>query len=358
MHPLAVSTMIPISLFVAVFSVTTCATSTDPPLHQIGNEAVKVSLNLTLVRYSVNFISLKMKLTAVLIQEWNDVRLVNRKQNNTDQIWTPAISFLKGPMIGSGDQKILTTRIDSRGNVLRAYDLLLTLDGKQDYHYYPHADSVFKLQLFPEHYTRKEVAFQWKSVQFRDPNGLLKTEIGPDEDLHLITGDRTAKTLIMTAEHPFSDFCNRIYLPSTFFVILSYMTFWVKNPDYRIMLSVSLTINLVIFVSIVAGAFPREGVTTAVDVWTLACLCFTGISLLLIILMNQIPTRSFPVTNVSNNNHSPKEYSEIPAVCRSPKKSTSIFHTKAKLEFCVKLLYPFLFIAFCITYYVMFCVQF
>lgn len=93
-------------------------------------------------------------------------------------------------------------------------------------------------------------------------------------------------------ERQFSPYWLRVYIPCIFFVCLAYLFLWIRREEYRFMLSLIVTITLACLIAFVSDNFPNTSYIKSVDIWTGTCLTFATASLLLVIVLSQMPQES------------------------------------------------------------------
>ncbi|OXA42192.1 Glutamate-gated chloride channel [Folsomia candida] len=269
----------------------------------LGNNATLVKVNIA-IRKIYRIDDLKMEFVAQLTfrQTWQDHRL--RFEGSSpgeyitlnemgDKIWTPALFFMN-----EATSSVHTTfktnsykRVYSTGKVVWSTRLTVTFACEMDLTYFPFDKQICSIQISDYSGTSSDIMLAWDG---EDPVDLRESKNLPYSRFTLEAVKTSVGSLNPTKvgefSHIIADFHLRrhstaymlfIYLPTTMFVVLSWISFWLgPSISTRVSLTVTLLLTMTTQIQGANQTLPQVSYIKAVDVWAGFCMVFAVLSIL------------------------------------------------------------------------------
>lgn len=225
-------------------------------------------------------------------QSWVDPRLqhtgltVDRiVLTDVDKIWTPDLFIVheKKGEINKITQPNILARISPNGFVLYSIRVYEKISCNMDLRNYPLDTQKCVIRLESYAFRKKEVVLNWSGDY---PVGTTELITAIDYDLIEIsqkrdeqafsTGTYSLLEVHLTLKRKTGFFTKRMYLPFTFLVLLSWLSFWIRTEERCLRLGLLLTIMylMVTMTSDLDRWIPVTSYTKASDVWIGFCDAF------------------------------------------------------------------------------------
>jgi len=225
-------------------------------------------------------------LQVTIQQEWKDSRFNVSDAGSfpakgyvtiTDSslIWTPDISISnkhfgsKRDVLGSNEM----IRIYPNGEVMYSAKIALVMSCKMDFKYFPHDNQACKVRLESTAHTDDELHLEWRMTN--------PIEVNPNIEIPLFTITNVAISASHTIAGSFSaidmtiSFCRtsdvdslvKVYIPSTFLVIIAYFSLWTRDIRIRYLISLLTLLVAIMMVVILFHQFPATSYSKLINVW-------------------------------------------------------------------------------------------
>lgn len=199
-------------------------------------------------------------------------------------------------------------RIFPDGYVLYSSIVSLVLYCPHDFSLYPFDEPGCSVKIASYGYTTRDLLLFWKEVApVQVAKGLgaptLAVYATKTDDCTSLTntGEYSCIRVFLSLKRISRENLVRTYMPTTLLVIVSYLAFWLKQSNQRLLLT---TITLLVFTinaTLNQSNRPSQLITT-LDIWVGVCVGFSFVSLLLIILLDYYDSRNenLPDSRASN----------------------------------------------------------
>nr|AWJ68183.1 putative GABA receptor 1 [Hirudo verbana] len=257
-------------------------------------DPVVVGVTMFVTRISsISEINMDFTLDFSLKQCWKDTRLVHDESGEEelilsseilDQIWRPDTFFVnaKSATLHTATAKNAFVRIKNVGFVTQSLRLTVTAMCSMDLRLFPMDIQICSLEIESYAYPMEHILYSWndgpnKSVTFHEdlylPHFKLK-EFRISEKLDVIsTGNYSRLVLQLKLIRRLGYYIIQIYVPSSFLVVLSWVSFWLDRncAPVRLALSVTIILTLTTFTSSTNVVLPKLDYLKSIDVYLAMC---------------------------------------------------------------------------------------
>jgi hypothetical protein len=257
-------------------------------------------------------------------------------------------------------------RIHPNGDVVYSAKIALVMPCKMDFKYFPHDNQACKVRLESTAHTDDELHLEWRTT--------TPIEVNPNIEIPLFTITNAA----ISASHiiagqvnrPFSAidltiyFCRtssvdslvKVYIPSTFLVMIAYFSLWTRDIRIRYLISLLTLLVAMIMVVIVSHQFPDTSYLKIINVWLGVFLKFIflilGIHWFMDVYFKDGETSEIVLSNDRLIQHDDNSKEEGHTVARSTLYKKAWRHgslpwdTRSKILFVAKVAYPVAYVLF------------
>ena len=249
---------------------------------------------------------------------WKDPRLSYQTVLGLDFItirdssvlWVPDIFFTNERTSSRAGALHPSTmiRMFPDGHVLYSSIVSLVLYCPHDFSLYPFDEPGCSVKIASYGYTTKDLLLSWKEaapVQVAKGLGAptLAVHATKTDDCTTLTntGEYSCLRVFLSLKRISRENLVRTYMPTTLLVIVSYMAFWLKQSNQRLLITSVTLLVFTINATLNQSNRPSQLITT-LDIWVGVCVSFSFVSLLLIILLDYYDSRrdNLPDSRASN----------------------------------------------------------
>lgn len=256
---------------------------------------------------SLNDDKFEIRLQLTLRLFWKDPRLSYASPlgidfitlRDTSALWLPDIFFTNERTSSRAGALHPSTmiRLFPDGHILYSSIVSLVLYCPHDFSLYPFDEPGCSVKIASYGYTTKDLILVWKEVA---PVQVAKGLGAPTLSVHATkaddctsltnTGEYSCIRVFLSLKRISRENLVRTYIPSSLFVIVSYLAFWLKEYNQRLLLT---SVTLLVFsvnATLNQSNRPSQLITT-LDIWVGACISFSFIALILVILLDYYDSR-------------------------------------------------------------------
>ncbi|XP_071450137.1 glycine receptor subunit alpha-2-like [Hetaerina americana] len=348
---------------------------------------------------------------------WQDIRL----QNGTDalfeneigyslhnyisfnseilsKIWVPDIYTDYAARITAQEilRKPLSIRLYPNATIRYSARITTELSCPMDFKMYPGDTQRCDLRLESYGYTRKELAFSWRyegkvvNIDHRLAHfDFDVTQVSEKGDVNFLSGSYPAIYLCLRLKRRLSYHLLQTYVPSSLFVIISWLSFLipVEYAAGRLAICMTLLLTLTAMFGAVRSMTPSVSYIKALDIWMVGCILFVFMALAeyafilrldkIMKLFNRYKKQQSPEisdsswetieehgkktksqnlneadnTNEQGPNGQSKHHQHRSNLAKIPVTSDSLIIFRQRLEFTSAILSPVIFIGFNLIYW-------
>ncbi|XP_046397112.1 glycine receptor subunit alpha-4-like [Ischnura elegans] len=272
-----------------------------PPL--IDGKAVPVEFSVSVKNIpDVNELKQELSVEMNLRIYWRDTRLSTPDLGNQSsyvsvnptillsKIWVPDVytDYAKGVT----SQKILSPpvslRIYPNGTVRYSARFTMHFACPMEFRMYPGDSQRCEMRLESYGYTRKELNFSWKNesrvtnIDHRLAHFDYYLEVIDEKgDVNFPSGSYPAITLVINLRRRLSYHLLQTYVPSTMFVVVSWLSFLVppESVPGRMAICMTTLLTLTAMFAAVRQNTPSVSYVKALDIWMVVCILFVFLTL-------------------------------------------------------------------------------
>ena len=291
---------------------------------------------------------------------------------DTKFIWTPDIFFVNEKAGTRHDvlSDNIVLRIKPNGDIFYSMKVSVTLTCPMNLKKYPFDNQICEMRLTSYGYTVDELILDWKEGNrsiWTNPavRSLEKFSLrGFNTNMCSEVSTRNPLYSCIVASFEFernSSWCLiHVFCPTTFFVVLSYLSLWLDDRSTRYLLAIGSLLFQAIFITMVnVSSLPKTTFSKPVDVWTGVCLTMSFACLLVLVGVEKyskyltIVTEETEMQQIPKANDSEATESQKQVASYTTKTRLQLLD-KQKLEDALLALLPMIFLAFVII----FCIAF
>ena len=185
-------------------------------------------------------------------------------------------------------------RIFPNGNCLYSSRVTLRLQCIMDLSKYPLDTQTCEVKLASYAFTEDDMLLRWKiespiqlSPKLEVPGyELTKFETGAMPSW-TTTGSYGSLFASFTFRRSFTGYWMTIYVMFALMVVLSYLTFWIRDKSMKFLLSVVTLLTGCFGTIVLNESLPQTSYAKAIDIWIGICLSLLTLTLLLLVMMDK-----------------------------------------------------------------------
>ncbi|XP_046400904.1 glutamate-gated chloride channel alpha-like isoform X1 [Ischnura elegans] len=279
-----------------------------PPL--IDGKPVPIQFSVSLKNIpELNELKQMLSIEMNLRIYWQDIRLKNgiealfeneagRNVHNylsftseiLPKIWVPDIYTDYAKQVTSQEilRRPMSIRLYPNGTIRYSARIMTELSCPMDFKMYPGDIQRCDLRLESYGYTRKELEFAWKSegrvvnIDHRLAHFDFEVaQVGEKGEVNFASGSYPAIYLCLKFHRRLSYHLLQTYVPSSLFVIISWLSFLipVEYATGRLAICMTLLLTLTAMFGAVRGMTPSVSYIKALDIWMVGCILFVFLAL-------------------------------------------------------------------------------
>jgi anionic glutamate receptor len=329
------------------------------------NTAVEVEINIfvrNLDEFDYDKESFRAQLT--FRQQWNDPRLSYSASledeflsiTNASLIWTPDLFFsnaLEGSIhtIITNNQLV---RIYPNGNVLFSSRLSLRLKCNFVSPAFPFDKNTCRIRVASYAFTNSDVFLMWKTEAPVQMSSTLNIHGLYTANWNNSVGSSTTNTgtygyleVSFEIRRDTTYYYLMVYIPTSLFVFISYLAFWIKEKNSRCLVALSaLLVSTMLIVNVNMNSLPKTSFIKAIDFWNGMSITFMVFTLLLLLLFENCCSERLDTQECRINDKSQ---------CKASTKTAQ--RAASEWEKLVRTFYPISFLLFVFAYFSVCCLK-
>ena len=289
-------------------------------------------------------------------QEWRDPRLAFTEKHelkyisllDSSLIWTPHVYFSNA--IDGYKNEILTknelVKIFPDGSVLFSARITLHLSCPMNLSYFPMDKQICSIKMASYDYPTEDLLLLWKEDSPLEvtksvdvPEFVLAFHSADYCTLWTNTGIYSCMAVDLTFVRKINSYLMKIYIPCICLVIVSYLSLWTKNTNTRYSIALFTLLTAGLGIGFMNETMPEVNYTKAIDIWTVICLTFMFVTLVLVVIVENFP----------------QQKDEVDQYLKDGKPFNRRCQVKVlRFEKMVRIVYPCVFLFFVVVYFIVY----
>lgn len=314
----------------------------------------------------------EIKVQLTLRQKWNDFRLAFDDNGgkikylthpDPTKVWKPDSFFANSRSEQTYNLMTPNTLVRSfpNGDVFYSTRLTLKLGCPMDLVYFPHDLQSCHIVIASYGQTTDEIVLLLKDQEPVEVSSRMMIKdfslVSYSSDYatsRSITGTYSAIKAFLVFRRETSRYCRQVFGPSLAFLILSYVSLWLKSPKHRFLLALASVLLVSFFVLDTNHRLPQVAYWRSIDDWTGFVFVMPIINLLIVALTNHLPeqeTQTVDEKSVEDGAGEPLVHDKKESKLEVGRKALAKV-TKARFELAARLMIPIITILFVMIYFI------